>query len=254
MFSAENLVRLTEPESPAARLICFPHAGAGAATFHPWMDHVRDDIELIAVRLPGRERLFEQVPVDDMTLIGRSLGDIISGMAAAGPVGLFGYCAGAFMAFEAARGMTEKHAPPALLAVCSQIAPHENASDVVVHDFPAERLRDFLRTMGGSEPVVIEHEEFWKIAEPAIRADYRAVETYSTEAEPRITCDVVAFRGSQDDDVPSELLGAWADVTTGKFAARNLDGGHFLLQSKAADVLVEVERHLLAAALAAPAR
>ena len=248
MFSAENLVRLTEPESPAARLICFPHAGAGAATFHPWMNYVCDNIELIAVRLPGRERLFVQAPIGDMILTGRSIGDILSGMALAGPVGLFGYCAGAFAAFEAARGMTEKHAPPALLAICSQIAPHDNAGDGVVHDLPAERLRDFMRTIGGSQPAVIEHEEFWNIAEPAIRADYRAVETYSTDPEPRITCDVVAFHGSQDHEVPSEQMAAWADVTTGKFTAHNLDGGHFLLQSKAADVLVEVERHLLAAA------
>lgn len=245
MFSAENLVRLTEPESPAARLVCFPHAGAGAATFHPWMEHVHADIELIAVRLPGRERLFEQVPIDDIKLIGGSIGDILSELAIAGPVGLFGYCAGAFVAFEAARRMTEKHAPPALLAVCSQVAPQDNASDVVVHDLPAERLRDFMRDKGGSEPLVIEHEEFWSIAEPAIRADYRAVETYSTGPEPRISCDIVAFRGSHDDDVPSEVVGAWADVTTGKFAALDLDGGHFLLQSNAAGVLAGVERRLL---------
>jgi surfactin synthase thioesterase subunit len=248
MFSAENLVRLTEPPSPAARLICFPHAGGGASTFHPWMNYVCDDIELIAVRLPGRERLFNQAPVGDMIRTGRSIGDILSGMAMAGPVGLFGYCAGAFAAFEAARGMTEKHAPPALLAICSQVAPHDNAGDGVVHDLPAEQLRDFMRAIGGSQPAVIEHDEFWKIAEPAIRADYRAVETYSTEPEPRITCDVVAFRGSADDEVPSELIGAWADVTTGKFTAHDLDGGHFLLQSKATDVLVEVQRHLFAAA------
>jgi surfactin synthase thioesterase subunit len=242
-FSAENLVRLTEPPAPAARLVCFPQAGGGAAAFRPWLGHVRDDIELIAVRLPGRERLFEQEPVGDMTLIGASIGDILTGMG--GPVGLFGYCAGAFAAFEAARRMTEKDAPPALLAVCSQTAPQDNASDVLVHDLPAEQLRDFLRAKGGTEPLVIEHEEFWSIAEPAIRADYRAVETYSTGPEPRVSCDIVAFRGSRDDDVPAAGLAAWAEVTTGEFAAIEKDGGHFLLQSDAAGVLAEVERCLI---------
>lgn len=248
VFSAENLVRLTEPESHVARLVCFPHAGAGAVTFRPWIRDIRDDIELIAVRLPGREKLFEQAPVGDVTLTGRSIGDLLCGMAGTGPVGLFGYCAGAFVAFEAARLMTEKHAPPVSLAVCSQVAPHKNASDVAVHDLPAPQLRDYLRTIGGSDPQVIEHDGFWSIAEPAIRADYRAVETYSTEPEPRITCDVVAFSGSQDEEAPAELMSAWAEVTTGGFAACDLDGGHFLLQSKAADVLAEVERRLLAAA------
>jgi surfactin synthase thioesterase subunit len=248
MFSTENLVHLTEPQSPAARLVCFPHAGAGVAAFHPWLEHVRDDIELIAVRLPGRERLFEQATAGDMILIGKSIGDIISETFPAGPVGLFGYCAGAFAAFETARRMTENKTPPALLAVCSQVAPQDNTSDIAVHDLPAEQLRDFMRIKGGTEPLVIEHEEFWSIAEPAIRADYRAVETYSTGAEPRISCDIVAFRGADDDEVPAEALGTWADVTTGEFSALELDGGHFLLRSNAAGVLARVERRLLDAA------
>lgn len=248
MFSDENLVHLTEPQSPAARLVCFPHAGAGVAAFHPWLEHVRDDIELIAVRLPGRERLFEQAAVSDMTLIGKSIGGLLARTSAAGPVGLFGYCAGAFAAFETARHMSEKQAPPALLAVCSQLAPQDNASDVVVHDLPAGQLRDFMRAKGGSEPVVIEHDEFWKIAEPAIRADYQAVETYSTGPEPRLSCDIVALRGSGDDEVPAGALAAWADVTTGEFSALELDGGHFLLRSDAAGVLSSIERYLLDAA------
>jgi surfactin synthase thioesterase subunit len=145
--------------------------------------------------------------------------------------------------------MTENHTPPALLAVCSQMAPQHNASDAVVHDLPAERLRDFLRAKGGAEPLVIEHDEFWSIAEPAIRADYRAVETYSTGPAPKIPCDIIAFRGSHDDDVPTGAVGAWADVTTGGFTEVDLDGGHFLLQSDAAGVLAGVERRLLDAVL-----
>lgn len=249
MFTAENLVKLTEPESPVARLICFPHAGAGAVTFRPWIKHVRNDIELIAVRLPGREKLFDQSPVSDLIPISRSIGDLVSKMATATPVGLFGYCSGAFLAFETARQMTEDQAPPVMLAACSQLAPHQNASNSKVHDLPAEQLRDFLRAIGGTDPLVIEHDEFWSITEPAIRADYRAAETYSTGPEPRITCDVLAFRGTEDDEVSPELMGAWADVTRGNFLAYNLDGGHFLLQSKADDVLAEVQRHLLAAAV-----
>jgi surfactin synthase thioesterase subunit len=249
MFSAENLVHLTEPKSPAARLICFPHAGAGAVTFRPWIKQVHDEIELIAVRLPGREKLFDQAPTDDLISISKSIGNLISKDTATAPVGLFGYCSGAFLAFETARCVIADQAPPVLLAVCSQLAPHENASDSPVHDLPAAQLRDFLRAIGGTDPRVIEHEEFWSMAEPAIRADYRAAETYSTGPEPKVTCDVVAFRGSEDDKVPAELMAAWADVTTANFSAYSLDGGHFLLQTKANEVLAEVQRHLLEHAL-----
>ena len=40
---------------PRLRLFCFPHAGSGAAQFRPWADLMPPDVELCAVRLPGRE-------------------------------------------------------------------------------------------------------------------------------------------------------------------------------------------------------
>jgi medium-chain acyl-[acyl-carrier-protein] hydrolase len=244
MLTEDNLVRLAPRESPAARLVCVPHAGAGAAAFKMWTEQVSDDVELIAVRLPGREHLFEQTPLTNMPAIGASLGALLAGMA--GPVGLFGYCAGAFAAFEAARRMTGEHAPPAILAVCSQVAPHRNTPGPAIHALPSDRLKEALRAMGGTEPIVLEHEEFWEVTEPAVRADYEAAETYATRPEPRIPCDVLAFRGSGDAEVTAEDVGAWAEVTSGACATHHLDGGHFLLRTRAAEVLTEVERRLRA--------
>jgi medium-chain acyl-[acyl-carrier-protein] hydrolase len=247
ILTEQNLVHLTEPSAPVARLVCFPHAGAGAYAFGTWMEQVHEDIELIAVRLPGRETLFEQVPLRSMSLIGSSVGDILLNVAQPGPIGLFGYCAGAFAAFEAARRMTERQESPSLLAVCSQVAPHANVNDTVVHNLPAGQLKEVLRALGGTQPIVLEREEFWELAEPALRADYEAAETYSASPEPKLSCDIIAFCGSHDDDVPPQEIGAWAEVTTGTCATHLLDGGHFLLQSRAADVLAEVEHHLLGA-------
>jgi surfactin synthase thioesterase subunit len=240
VLTDENLVRLTPRKSPAARLVCLPHAGAGVAAFKMWSERVDEDIELIAVRLPGRESLFEQTPMRDMAAIGAAVAGVVAGLD--GPVGLFGYCAGAFAAFETARRMT---AGPALLAVCSQAAPHRNAPAATVHDLPTPRLKETLREMGGTEPIVLAHEEFWEVTEPAIRADYEAAETYATGPEPRIACDVLAFRGSGDEEVSEEDAGAWAEVTTGTCTTRPLDGGHFLLRTRAAEVLAEVESRLL---------
>ncbi|MGH3164382.1 MAG: thioesterase II family protein, partial [Trebonia sp.] len=211
-----------------------------------WIEPANDDIELMAVRLPGRERLFDQAPLNNMQEIGRPLGDMLAGMSSAGPIGLFGYCAGAFAAFEAARRMTERQAPPSLLAVCSQVAPHINAVESPVHALPASRLRQYLRSLGGTDPVVLENEEFWELAVPALRADYAAAETYWASSEPKISCDIISFRGTRDEDVTSEQIDAWSQVTTGAYVPHLLDAGHFMLQSHAADVLGQVQCRLLA--------
>lgn len=239
MLTEKNLVRLAPRESPAIQLVCLPHAGAGVAAFKMWSERIRDDVELIVVRLPGREMLFEQTPLRDMVSIGAAVADLVAGLD--GPVGLFGYCAGAFAAFETARQMT---AGPALLAVCSQVAPQCNTEEATVHNLPEPRLKEVLREMGGTEPVVLDNQEYWALTEPAIRADYEAAETYATGPEPKVSCDVLAIRGSGDEKVSPESLRAWAEVTTGTCATRLLDGGHFLLKTRAAEVLAEVERRL----------
>ncbi|CAM5489873.1 hypothetical protein SGRIM128S_08722 [Streptomyces griseomycini] len=45
------------------RLICFPHAGAGAGAYAEWAGLVPPDIELAAVQLPGRQNRIAEDPV-----------------------------------------------------------------------------------------------------------------------------------------------------------------------------------------------
>ena len=37
------------------RLFCFPHAGGSASFYYSWSNIISQDIELVAVQLPGRE-------------------------------------------------------------------------------------------------------------------------------------------------------------------------------------------------------
>lgn len=248
MLTEQNLVRLTRPVSPRATLVCFPQAGAGTGAFRGWRKQVRDDVELVALRLPGRESLFSEPLVADLHAIGRSLGDILAGKDRAVPLGLFGYCAGAYAALEVARRMTERREPPSVLAVCSQVAPQVSATKPRIHDRSAPELKEILRSLGGTDSVVLDNDEVWITAEPALRADYQALETYSAELEPRLGCDLVAFHGSDDDQLELPDVAAWSELTTGQFMMTRVPGGHFLLKAGAVDVLADLQQRLLAKA------
>ena len=39
---------------PVIRLFCFPYAGAGAAIFRLWPNHLPEDVEVVSVHPPGR--------------------------------------------------------------------------------------------------------------------------------------------------------------------------------------------------------
>ncbi|MCA9540674.1 MAG: hypothetical protein KC620_17365, partial [Myxococcales bacterium] len=52
----------TAPQA-TRRLICLPHAGGGSAAFARWRGALPADIELSALRLPGRETRLSERPL-----------------------------------------------------------------------------------------------------------------------------------------------------------------------------------------------
>lgn len=244
---ADYLVPLAEPAPARAYLTCFPHAGSGSAVFAGWARRSPPGVGLLAVRLPGREGSFQEEPLRDARVIGRRVAGMLRGRVPEGiPSVLFGYCSGAFIAFETARALTAMGIPPRLLAVCSQAAPHRAAGARHSHALPAAQFRSFVRSAGGTAPQVVDHDELWEMIEPALRADYAVAETYVTGPQPMITCDVVAFQGMKDDRVSRPDVEAWAEVTTGQASVRSLPGGHFILPSAADELLAGLAGQLCA--------
>lgn len=72
---------------------------------------------------------------------------------------------------------------------------------------------------------------------PAIRSDYKAAETYVYAPGPKLTCPVTALVGDTDPMVSAEEAVAWSEYTDGTFELRIWPGGHFYLETHAADVV-----------------
>src|SRR6185437_15242868 len=53
------------PGSARMRLVCFPYAGAGPSVFRTWGSRLPTGVELVALRLPGRESRFTETPYTD---------------------------------------------------------------------------------------------------------------------------------------------------------------------------------------------
>src|SRR5690242_10574830 len=48
------------------RLFCLPHAGGGAAVYRMWGKELGPEVEVIAIRPPGRESRYLETPISDM--------------------------------------------------------------------------------------------------------------------------------------------------------------------------------------------
>jgi mycobactin phenyloxazoline synthetase len=83
--------------------------------------------------------------------------------------------------------------------------------------------------LGGTDPVLLEDEEFVELMVKAVQADYRALNAYSCRPDVRISADIHAVGGNRDHRIGREMLASWETHTSGRFTLSDFEGGHFYL-------------------------
>lgn len=230
---------------PAARLrlYCVPYAGGNDGMFRTWWQELPGDVEVCAVRLPGRDERRREPLVSRSTLLVQALADAL-GPAAAQPYALYGHSMGARVAFELARELRRRgHPEPTLLAVSGRRAPHLPERDPL-HALPTDLLVTRLRALGGLPDVVLAEPELMAMFLPILRADLAVNEIDAYRPDEPLTCPIVAFGGERDDRCRRDELCAWRDHTRGAFAFEIYPGGHFFVNTARRDLLAALSRAL----------
>jgi surfactin synthase thioesterase subunit/acyl carrier protein len=182
----------------AARLVAYtvPPVGAGAGVHRELAQSVASDIDVLTLRLPGREKRREEPPlptvadcVDD--LAGRVAADVAGhGL----PYVLVGDCATGLLAYELARALelAAGPAPAALLAVAGR-SPRYGYRDGRRHLAPVGQLRDEVAASGLVPPEITADPAVFALFEPVVRADLAACETYRWDGRPLASVPVVVL-------------------------------------------------------------
>ena len=228
------VVRWTQPAQARLRLWCLGRAGAGATPFRPWEELVGPDVELCAVRLPGRENRIREAPLSSTAAVVEELAPVVAADAET-PFALFGHCFGALVMFELARALRRQDLPsPVALFVGEQIAP---ATVGLPGDgeLTRDELLRRLEALGGTDAKLLRSPEFLALMEPALRADFRLADTYAYEPGPPLDTPITVLAAAEWAEV--DALVAWRAETTRSFTLRLLRGD---------DVLVEIGRAVAA--------
>ncbi len=231
---------------PAVRLFCFPHAGGGAALFHRWATHIAPEVELLPVKLPGREERFSDAPYRQLEPLveaaAKALGPHLSR-----PFALFGHSMGALIAFEIARHIRQTLGKsPSFLFVAACRAPHLPPIDEPLANLPEGEFLDLLQDRYGAlDDALLRNPPLMQLLLPTLRADITLVESYRYRDHAPLDCPVLALGGSDDKAVSAADLAAWREHTTGPFSQRMFPGGHFFLESSRDGVVRTVCQRLL---------
>ncbi|MFC8274218.1 thioesterase II family protein [Streptomyces sp. NPDC057271] len=223
------------------RLLCFAYAGGGSAVFADWAAGLPDDVEVSAVRLPGRESRILQRPYDDLGDLLPDLGEAISDHFRERPFVMFGHSMGALIAFAYTRWLRDAgRRGPEHLVVSGRRAPQLRHNRPVIHDLPDEAFLEQLRALGGTPEELLTNPRVMRLVMPGLRADFQLNDSYRYEPAPVLDCPVTAFGGRADRHVDMAGLAAWAAQTSGPFRLRMMEGGHFFLHSAREALLLEL--------------
>ncbi|MEV6774785.1 thioesterase II family protein [Streptomyces syringium] len=231
------------PDAPV-RLVCFPHAGGSASFYLPVASALTPDADVLAIQYPGRQDRRREPCVDDIATLAEQVHTALAGWLDR-PVVFFGHSMGALVAFEVARRMERDGQGPARLVASGRRAP-SRYRDENVHRRDDDGIVAELREMSGTDTRVLGDEEMLRMVLPAIRADYRAVETYRSEPGASVRCPVTVMVGDDDPRTSLDEAEDWKGHTTGAFDMQVHTGGHFYLSSQAPAVIKALRGHLAA--------
>jgi medium-chain acyl-[acyl-carrier-protein] hydrolase len=228
------------------RLLCFPHAGSGPAPYLGWAPLLGDDIEVVAVCLPGRERRLGERRYRRMDpLIAEFCADVMPMLRP--PYLFFGHSLGALIAFELCRVLEQRQEapPPAHLFVSGCGAPHLPRARSPAHALAEGEFLARVREFEGLPDAVIKDREMLALVMPVLRDDFELAETYAPGRRQAVRAPLTAISGALDRSAPPASLDAWGDLALGRFRARTVPGGHFYLTDSARPV-IEVIRDSVA--------
>lgn len=223
------------------RLICFHHAGAGAAVYRTWGRGLPAAIEVVAVQLPGRANRLKEPAIE-------SVGGMVDGLLPElraqldRPYALFGHSMGAVIAAEVAAALLRDGAPaPQHLFLSGRRPPQLPDPRPPLRDLDdAAFVAEINRRYGGIPPELMQHADVLALLLPSLRADIRALETHQGGPVVPLPCPITALGGTEDGLTSHEHLLAWRDHTQAAFRVRQFPGDHFYLDPRRDEVLAEI--------------
>ncbi len=226
-------VRWASAEDAPLRLFCLPHTGGGAALYRAWAQRLAPAVDVVSVRLPGRENRFRETPYRRLDTLVEALVDAVEPLLDR-PHVWFGHSMGALVGYEVCRTLRDRGLrEPERLLVSGRRAPHLASRQREVHDAPTGELVAHLRELNGTPAELLDSPAVLSALLPMMRADFAVSETYRWSPGTPLGCPVLVLGGSRDSLATPGELGAWREHSTAGCEVRMYDGGHFYLHEEA---------------------
>ena len=247
------------------RLVAFPFAGGGAATFRSWAGLLDPGIELVAIEPPGRQTRIEETPIREIeSLLRQLIPELLPVLDK--PFAVYGHCLGALTLFETVRRLLDAHGIAPIHIFVSGARPPDELKRH--QDFEADLTDTLLKLSGYNlfEPIhrqpdevfaeairrfnvfatesLVQDPELRRLILPAIRAEFEMASDYRYEPEPPWDIPITCLTGVHDAYVSAENARSWSRFTKKRFQLFTLESEHFIVVDDDRFLLEVINREL----------
>lgn len=229
------------------RLFCFPYAGGGAALFRNWQASVGNDVEVIAIRTPGRESRFGEPAISSLSVLVEQLYQQLLPLLDK-PFAFFGHSNGALTCFELARLLHSRGQPlPQRLILSAKRPPHigdpKSAEGRATSQLPDAEFIAELQQLEGTPPEVLQNRDLMELFLPTLRADFALSDQHQFVPGSLLPCPATIFYGHRDS-ISLAHLQAWQELLAPAISLRVFSGGHFFIDEQRPELLAAVASEL----------
>ncbi|WP_411089606.1 amino acid adenylation domain-containing protein [Streptomyces sp. 061-3] len=226
------------------RLLCLPHAGAGATVYRSWGADALDGVAVCPVQPPGRERRRHETALTSATeLAGLLAAEVLQHVRP--PYAIFGHSTGALVAFELFREIRSAGGPaPVHLFVSGRPAPQLPLRRTGLSGLSTAELAALLRKLGGTPEEVLNDEGLLARIHPLLTADFQVNEEYAYRPEEPLPAPITVFGATRDAGTPLDQAAAWEVQAGSGFRLHTLEGGHFAVFDRATEVHEQIAKSL----------
>jgi medium-chain acyl-[acyl-carrier-protein] hydrolase len=218
--------RFRRPASGTTTLLCLHHAGGNAAMFRDWPSMLPSMIDPVAVQLPGRADRFDEQPFYKMDELVDDLLDAVAPLLDR-PVAFFGASMGSRVGWSLAHALRDRGMPmPRALYVSASVAPSLERQ-IRGWNGPDEGLVRYMEELGGTPAQLLADQELLGEMVATLRADLTVLSTHTFQPSVLLDIPIIAFAGAADKESPPHSMEPWGVETTGPFAMKIVDSGHF---------------------------